>query len=300
MLALESSYLRGSIPSLVTPFRGTAVDYDAYATLVEVQVNNGSHGILVNGPAAEPASLTMDERNRLVAVAAEAVAGRVTIVVATGAQSYAETEALTRFAADDPDVDALLIGTPLSHPPQRGLVSYYKALNAVHDKPWLISHMPSDAELDLTVETASAIDKACPTFVGMNHASADPVLVCDLMNEIGEDFRIFAGLEESSLPLMAVGACGVMNTIGNLCPRPLADMCEAVWDNDLLSARDVYRSLVEVNRAVTFDVNPIPIKYMMKRLGIIPGNEHRLPLVPARTDLEKQLESVLRSAGMIR
>ncbi|MEM1046273.1 MAG: 4-hydroxy-tetrahydrodipicolinate synthase [Pseudomonadota bacterium] len=300
MLTLDKTALRGSIPPLITPFRDGAVDADAYARLIDFQVENGSHGILVNGTTSEPSSLTVEERNRLVDVAVEAAAGRVTVVVATGSQSYAETEALTRHAAGRKEVDALLIVTPYySRPPQRGLVAYYEALNRLHDKPWMIYHIPGRAAVDVKVETAVEIDRTCPTFVGMKHASLDLGFVSDLFEAIGDDLRVFVGLEELSFPMMAVGACGLMNAVGNLSPKPLAELCEAVWRGDLFGARDLHRSLFEINKAVFYDINPIPMKYMMKRLDILPVNEHRLPLLPAGPDLEKRLDGVLERAGLV-
>ena len=80
---------------------------------------------------------------------------------------------------------------------------------------------------------------------------------------------------------MCVGACGLMNAVGNLRPRVLSEMCEAVWRGDLFGARDLHHKLHEINKAVFFDTNPIPMKYMAKKLGIIPANEHRLPMAPA-------------------
>src|SRR5690348_14237216 len=95
---MDISRLKGSIPPLITPFRNGEVDYEAYAAMVEFQVREGSHGILVNGTTAEPASLTVEERNRVVDVAIQAAAGRVPVVAATGSQSLAETELLTNHA----------------------------------------------------------------------------------------------------------------------------------------------------------------------------------------------------------
>jgi 4-hydroxy-tetrahydrodipicolinate synthase len=98
---------------------------------------------------------------------------------------------------------------------------------------------------------------------------------------------------------MAVGACGLMNAVGNLRPHVLADLCDAVWKNDLAQARALHQALLEINQAVFFDTNPIPIKYMMRRLGLLPSNEHRLPNVPATPELEKRLDKVLRRAGLL-
>jgi len=300
MLPLAKDVLRGSLPPLVTPFRNGAVDYDAYAALVEFQASNGSHGIVVNGTTSEPSSLTIEERNRLVDEAVAAARGRISVVAATGSQSYADTEALTRHAAKNSGVDALLIVTPyFSRPPQRGIVEYYRQLNSLHQKPWLIYHIPGRAAVDVKVETVKQIDQCCATFVGLKHASLDLAFVSDVLEEISQDLRIFVGLEELSFPMMAIGACGLMNAVGNLNPRPLAEMCEAVWSGDLFAARRLHRQLFEINKAVFWDVNPIPMKYMMKRIGILPVNEHRLPLVPASADLEKRLDQVLQRNGLL-
>lgn len=300
MLSLDKDQLKGSIPPLVTPFKNGEVDYEAYAGLVEFQIENGSHGVLVNGTTSEPASLSVEERNRVVDVALEAAAGRTQVVVATGSHNYAETAALTEHAAGKAGVDALLIVTPYySRPPQRGMVAYYEELNKLHDKPWMIYHIPGRAAVDIKIDTAKDINAKCPTFVGMKHASLDLGYVTDLFQEVDPDLRVFVGLEELSFPMMAMGACGLMNAVGNLRPEPLAEICQKVWDNDLAGARAMHESLFEINRAVFYDINPIPMKYMMKKLGIMPENEHRLPLVPATSELEKRLDKVLSNIGLI-
>jgi 4-hydroxy-tetrahydrodipicolinate synthase len=296
---MDLSRLRGSIPPLITPFRGGNVDYDAYATMVEFQIREGSHGILVNGTTSEPASLTVEERNRIVDVAIATACARVPIVAATGSQSLAETEALTDHAVRA-GADALLIVTPYySKPPQRGLIDYYLHLAARHDRPWMVYHIPGRTAVSVTLDTLKALRDASPTFVGMKHAVNDLGFASECLTEFGPDFRIFVGLEELSFPMMAVGACGLMNAVGNLRPRVLAELCEAVWKSDIPAARALHERLLELNKAVFFDTNPIPIKYMMKRLGLIPENEHRLPMVPATPELEKRLDSVLERAGML-
>jgi 4-hydroxy-tetrahydrodipicolinate synthase len=296
---VDISRLKGSIPPLITPFRGGAVDYDAYARLVEFQMREDSHGILVNGTTSEPASLTVDERNRLVDVAVQTVGGRVPIVAATGSQSLAETEALTDHAVRA-GVDALLIITPYySKPPQRGLVDYYLRLAERHDTPWMVYHIPGRAAVSVTLDTFKTLKDRSPSFVGMKHAANDLGFVTECLTAFGPDFRIFVGLEELSFPMMAIGACGLMNAVGNLRPDVLARLCDAVWKSDIPAAKALHDRLLEINQAVFFDTNPIPIKYMMKRLGIIPENEHRLPMVPATPELEKRLDGVLERAGLL-
>src|SRR5690606_36255083 len=99
--------------------------------------------------------------------------------------------------------------------------------------------------------------------------------------------------------MMAVGACGLMNAVGNLMPKKLARMCELIWEGKMKEAQKIHYELFEINQAVFFDTNPIPMKYMMKRLGIMPKNEHRLPMMPASKELEKRLDGVLDRAGLL-
>lgn len=299
MISLDPDQLVGSMPPIITPFRDGEVDYDAFADLVAFQIENGTTGILVNGTTSEPSSLTVAERNRQVDVAVEAAAGKVPVVAATGSQSLAETRELTRHAVAA-GADALLIVTPYySKPPQRGLVDYYLDVVDGCDLPWMIYHIPGRTAVGVTLDTLKTISRQSETFVGMKHAVNDLGFVSECLGEFGPDFRIFVGLEELSFPMMAVGACGLMNAVGNLKPRVLADMCQAVFDNDLRRGRDLHQQLLEINQAVFYDTNPIPMKYMMKKLGIIPANEHRLPMVPATPDLEARLDGVLRRAGML-
>ena len=298
-MAAKLDSLKGSIPPLVTPFRNGEVDYDAYAQLVSFQIRNGSHGILVNGTTAEPSTLTAEERNRLVDIAVEVAAKKVPVVAATGSQSLRETRLLTEHAAKA-GADALLIVTPYYiKPPQRGLIAYYLELAAISALPWMIYHIPGRTAVSVTIDTLKELRAKSPTFVGMKHAVNDLGFVSEALSALGRDFRIFVGLEELSFPMMAVGACGLMNAVGNLQPQILSDLCAAIWESDLIQAQALHHQLLEINQAVFFDTNPIPIKYMMKRLGILPANEHRLPMVPATPELERRLDGVLERAQLV-
>lgn len=292
--------VKGSIPPVVTPFRNGAVDYEAYAGLIEFQVAEGSHGILVNGTTAEPSTLTTEERNQLVDIAIETVNGRVPIVAATGSQSLAETKQLTAHAANA-GVDTLLVVTPYYiRPPQRGLIEYYLDVASQHDTPWMIYHIPGRTAINVTLDSMQALREKSLTFVGMKHAVNDLGFVTECFSALGDDFKIFVGLEELSFPMMTIGACGLMNAVGNLRPGVLAEMCQAVWDSDLKRGRELHQRLLEINQAVFYDTNPIPMKYMMKKLGLMPENEHRLPMMSATPELEQRLDGVLQRAGLLK
>jgi 4-hydroxy-tetrahydrodipicolinate synthase len=292
--------IKGSIPPVVTPIRDGAVDYEAYAGLIEFQVAEGSHGVLVNGTTAEPSTLTIEERNRLVDIAIETVKGKVPVVAATGSQSLAETEQLTAHAAKA-GADALLIVTPYYiRPPQRGLIQYYLQVASQHETPWMIYHIPGRTAINVTLDSMKELREKSPTFVGMKHAVNDLGFVTECLSAFGDDFKIFVGLEELSFPMMTIGACGLMNAVGNLRPSVLAEMCQAVWDSDLRKGRDLHQRLLEINQAVFYDTNPIPMKYMMKKMGLMPANEHRLPMMPATPELEQRLDGVLERAGLLK
>lgn len=295
----DLSRIKGSIPPIITPIANGQVDYDAYAGLVQYQVDNGSHGVLVNGTTAEPSTLVVEERNRLVDIAMEVVGGKIPIVAATGSQSYAETELLTQHAVKA-GVDALLIVTPYYiRPPQRGLIEYYLKLAKQHDTPWMVYHIPGRAAINMTLDSFKQLKDKSPNFVGMKHAVNDLGFVSECLGAFGPGFKIFVGLEELSFPMMAVGAVGLMNAVGNLRPNMLVEMCEAVWANDLEKGREIHHRLLEINQSVFYDTNPTPMKYMMKRMGLMPTNEHRLPMMPATPELEKRLDGVLQRAGLI-
>lgn len=299
MIDLASGFLKGSYPPLITPFKDGHVDYDAYQEFVDFQIREGTHGIVINGTTSEPSTLTIEERNKLVDVGMAAAGGRVPVVAATGSQSHAETVTLTAHA-EAAGVDAVMIVTPYYiRPPQRGLVAYFNDLGKRTEKPLLMYHIPGRTAITVSLDTLERIVEATPNFVGMKHASKDLALVSDALVSFGADFRIFVGLEELSFPMLCIGAHGMMNAVANVAPRKVAELYEAVAADDLKRGRRLHFDLWELNQAIFFDTNPIPMKYMMKRLGIIPANEHRLPMLPADEALEKRLDIVLRHAGML-
>ena len=296
---MQLNKIRGSIPPIITPFVNGEVDYKTYASLIEHQIKNGSHGILVNGTTAEPSTLTLDERNKLINIAVEVANGKIPVIAGTGSQSIIETKILTNHAVKA-GVDSLLIVTPYYiKPPQRGLIEYYLELTEKIDIPWMIYHIPGRTAVNVTLETMKILSDKSANFVGMKHAVNDLGFITECLSAFGPDFKIFVGLEELSFPMLSIGACGLMNAVGNLRPNILSEMCEAVWNKNNERGLELHHQLLEINQAVFYDTNPIPIKYMMKKLGIMKNNEHRLPMMPATVELEKRLDIVLRNSGLL-
>lgn len=299
MKTLAPDFLTGSYPPIVTPFRDGKVDLDTYARLIEFQIDNGTHGLVVNGTTSEPTSLTMDERNALVRTAVDVARKRIPVVAQTGSQSHADTVALTE-AATRAGADALMVLTPyFVRAPQRGVVEYFNDIGRRSPLPLLMYHIPGRSAFKVELDTLARIAESTPHFVGIKHAVDDHNFVTRMIATLGSDFRIFVGLEEFTFPMMALGAQGTMNAVANVAPAEVAALCDAVRDGNLAEARRLHFALFDLMCAVFYDTNPIPMKYMMKRMGLLPNNEHRLPMVPAAAELERRLDAVLEKAGLI-
>ena len=290
--ATDFGWLAGSLVPLVTPFRDGEVDLDTFAALVQFQVDAGSHGIVVTGTSGEPSTLTLEERGRLVEVAVTAAAGRVPVVAATGSQSLADTLDLTA-RAERAGADAVLVVTPYYiKPPQDGLVAYLARVADETPLPLLVYHIPGRAGVTMEPASVAKLVAASPRVVGMKHASVDVGYVATVLEQL-PSFRIFCGLEELGYPMLTLGAVGVMNAVGNIAPSVVAEMCDCVANGDHARGRELHMRLLELNRAVFWETNPIPIKYLMKRMGLLRTNEHRLPMTPASAALERRLDALL-------
>ena len=299
MIVLEPNFLRGSYTPVITPFRDGKIDYEKFAELVDRQAREGSHGVVVTGTTGEPSSLTIDERSELVKVAVETISKRIPVVAATGSQSLAETSELTA-QAEKAGADALLVVTPYySKPPQEGLVQYFEEVGRRTDLPLLIYHIPGRSAVSITPSTVAKITERLPNVVGIKHAANDLEFLTEVLTRLGRQFRVFCGLEALSLPMLALGSCGLMNAVGNLAPTLVARLCELVDQEDLAAARDLHFQLFELNQSIFVETNPIPLKYMMARVGLLDTPEVRLPLVTIDRERREILDKVLARAGLL-
>ena len=299
MIELDHNFLRGSYTPVVTPFRDGKVNYEKFAELVDRQAREGSHGVVVNGTTGEPSSLTIDERSELVKVAVETISKRIPVVAATGSQSLAETTELS-LKAEKAGADALLVVTPYYiKPPPEGLVQYFDEVGRRTNLPLLIYHIPGRAAVSITPSTVVKIAERLPNVVGIKHAANDLEFLTEVLARLGRDFRVFCGLEALSLPMLALGASGLMNAVGNLVPTLVARLCELVEQGDLAAARDLHFQLFELNQSIFLETNPIPLKHMMARLGLLDASEVRLPLVAIDRERGKILDEVLTRAGLL-
>ena len=282
--------LRGAYCPLIVPFSDGKIDFDTYGKLIERQIAEGTHGLLVNATSGEPTMLTVEERGQLVEFATKVSNGRRPVCAGTASESFEATATLIdRF--DEAGADSILVVTPFySVPPQRGAVAYFSKLGSRTERPFLIYHIPGRTGFALTVDTLEAIKEQVPHFAGLKNTDTDVGLVAGALGRLGRDFRIFAGLELPTLPMLGVGGCGMMITASNVAPRLVAQFYETFAKGDIDGATALNLKLYPLFRGVALESTPIPVKYMLKRLGVLKANEHRLPLVPASPDVRKHRE----------
>lgn len=294
-----ADHLRGAYCPLIVPFRSGKIDFDTYGALIERQIAEGSHGLLVNATSGEPTMLTADERGQLVEFVVKLSNGRRPVCAGTASESFDTTaELIDRF--DKTGADSILVVTPFySAPPQRGAVSYFAKLGARTERPFLIYHIPGRAGFTLAVDTLAAIKEQLPHFAGLKNTDTDVGFVTGALRRLGRDFRIFAGLELPALPMLGIGGCGMMITASNVAPRLVSRLYETFTQGDIDDAIALNLKLYPLFRGVALESSPIPVKYMLKRLGLLKTNEHRSPLVPASPDVEKQLDKVLAEIGLL-
>jgi 4-hydroxy-tetrahydrodipicolinate synthase len=289
----NAPFLKGAFTPLIVPFTSGAVDYDRYAGLIEWQIEQGTHGLLVNATSGEPTTLTFDEKARLIEVAVKTSAGRRPVVAGIPAESHAEAVSLLA-RAERSGADALVSVTPYYiRPPQRGLIAYFTDLAARTELPFLIYHIPGRAAVSVAAETFEAIAAHCPNFVGLKNTDDDLALVSRLMSRLGQNFRVFGGLESTAFAMAALGGCGTMITTSNVAPKSIARLNDLCIAGKIHEAQQLAIDLDELMAAAFLDTGPIPIKCMMKLMGLIHANEHRLPMMPATPDLEARLAAVV-------
>lgn len=277
-MSLRSAVPRGSYTPLVTPFVGGAVDWEAFEASVERQVVCGSHGVVVTGTTGEPTSLSAAERAQLVRRAVSAADGRIAVAAAVGAMDQATTFELTD-AAVAAGASVLLVVTPgFVKPSQRGLVEHFCAVAARTELPVLLYNIPGRAGTAIATDTVKRVVHRTPNVVGIKHASPDLDVLTELFLDLGSDLHVFCGLESFSYPMLALGGSGLMSAVGNLFPRAVAELCEAVDRDDHVKALELHQTLFDVNRAVFFDTNPVPLKTMLEAHGLGNG-EVRPPLI---------------------
>ncbi len=287
----------GSLVAIVTPFRQGKIDERALAELIEWQIANGTNGIVPCGTTGESATLSHDEHNRVIELTVEVVHRRVPVIAGTGSNSTEEAIALTRHAKQAGVDGALLITPYYNKPTQEGLYRHYKAVAEAVDLPLVLYNIPGRTGVNMLPATIARLS-AIQTIIGVKEGSGSVQQASDVVQLCGDRLTVLAGDDSLTLPMMAVGAKGVITVTANIMPVEMASLVTAFTEGKIEAARRLHFKLSPLFAALFYETNPIPVKEALGLMGKI-DPELRLPLCPMAQDTREKLIRVLKEAALI-
>lgn len=289
---------RGSYVALITPFRNGAVDEDAFQSLVEWQIEEGTHGLVPCGTTGESPTLSHDEHMRVVELCVEAAAGRVPVLAGTGSNSTDEAIMLTAHASKAGADGALVVTPYYNKPTQEGLYRHFRAIHdAVSDFPIMIYNIPGRSVVDMSVATMARLAEL-PNIVGTKDATNDLARPVATRLAIRRDFAILSGEDATALALLAQGGDGCISVTANVAPRQLSEMHDAWQSGGLGRAREINERLLPLHNALFAETSPSPVKYAASLLGLC-DPAVRLPLVEIEAATRRRVEDAMRGAGLL-
>lgn len=289
--------IHGSIPALITPFRGGIVDERAFQNLVEKQIAEGSLALVPVGTTGESATLSHDEHIRVVRLCVEAAAGRVPVIAGAGSNATAEAIHLAKGAKES-GADAMLSVSPYyNKPSQEGLYAHFKAIHDAVDLPIVLYNIPGRSIVDISVETLARLAKL-PRVIGLKDATGDMSRVSRQRAACGADFIQLSGDDGSALGFNAHGGKGCISVTANVAPALCAQMQAAMAQGAYEAAREIDDRLAPLHRALFLEPSPGPVKYAASLLGLC-GDEVRLPILTCSDGVKAQVRDAMKHAGLL-
>lgn len=288
----------GVCTAIVTPFsRSGAVDYDCLAQLIDEQIAAGADAICAVGTTGESATLTPQEHISVVGFCVRYAAGRLKIIAGAGSNSTVNAAALSQ-QMEAVGADALLHVTPYyNKTTQSGLIQHYQYIASRTELPIILYNVPSRTGLSFTSETYQTLSRN-PKINGVKEAGGDLTLVVRTRQLCGDDFYIWSGNDEQTVPMMALGAKGVISVASNLVPGLMSKMTHLCLDGRFEEAANLQIRHRELIDALSMEVNPIPVKSALNLMGRHVGGL-RLPLWDLSPEHEAQLHAVLEKEGLL-
>lgn len=287
----------GSLVALATPFKKGRVDLVTLRRLVEWHIQEGTEGLVPCGSTGESATLSHAEHKLVVEAVVKAARGRIPVIAGAGSNSTHETLDLVRHA-DRVGADAVLLVVPYyNKPTPEGLYEHFRTVARATRLPILLYNIPGRSGINMPPETVIRLARACPTIIGIKEASGSMDYTSALLSVLREKFAVFSGDDSLTLPLLALGARGVISVIANILPRAMQELCQA-WEEGCVSrAQTLHRQMFPVMRALFLETNPIPIKAAMA-LRRLCSSELRLPLTPMSAAARAKLVAALKACPL--
>lgn len=293
---MKTPIFTGSCTAIVTPYRGLTIDYNKMAELLDFQLAGGTSAIVVCGTTGENATQPVSEHEELVDFVARHVNGRMKVIAGVGSNDTM-TSARLATSAKASGVDGILMVTPYyNKTSQRGLVAHFSHVADSVDVPMIVYNVPSRTGIGCTAETYKALSKH-PNINGVKEASGDFSLFSKARALCGDDLYFWSGNDDNTVPMMAMGALGVISVASNIVPQAVSDLCELCLKGDFKAATQLYFKYAELFAALFIEVNPIPVKTALNLIGMDAG-DLRLPLVEMAPETLEKLKKSMLGVGL--
>lgn len=287
--------LRGCGTALITPFKKKEVDYEAFATLVDRQIEAGIDFLVPLGTTGETPCLEDEERIKVLQIAREHSKGRP--VVAGGGTNSLHHTIRSMKMLEPYGVDAFLIVVPYyNKPTQEGQYQYFKAVAESTDKPVVLYNVPGRTGANMSAETTLRLAEI-DNIVAVKEASGNRVQIEEILRNAPEDFLVLSGNDDDTLWMMENGGAGIISVASNIAPAHLAEFVHAAADGDFAKAHELQAALMPLFANCFVESNPIPAKAAMHAMGLI-ENELRLPLVPAQQATYDLMVDTIKRLGL--
>jgi len=288
--------LEGAYTALVTPFnRDGTVDYGKLRALIELQVAAGIHGIVPVGTTGESPTLDFEEHKQVIEVSVEAARGRIQVIAGTGGNATAEALALTRHAIQAGATATLQVTPYYNRPSQEGLYRHFSAI-AELGLPVVLYNIPGRPGREIEVATVARLAKH-PKIVAVKEAGGSVDRVSQLLRACA--ITVLSGDDSLTLPMLAVGARGVVSVASNLAPQPVVRLVQAALKGQWDEAQALHRKFYRLFTDLFLDTNPVPIKAAMAMAGLI-EEVYRLPLCELSAANRQKLAECLKELGLVK
>lgn len=285
----------GAMVALVTPFRRGKVDEKALKRLLDFHLQRKTDVIIPCGTTGESATMSHEEHRAVMSFVVEYVNKRIPVICGAGSNNTEEALGLVKYAQKI-KADGVLVVTPYyNKPTQEGLFKHYSYLAGKADIPMVLYNVPGRTGVSLAPETVARLAKI-PTVVAIKEASGSLAQVDRILQLC--DITVLSGDDGLTLPMMSVGARGVISVTANVVPHLVRDMVHAVFDGNFSLAKKIHRELVPLSDVLFIETNPIPVKTALAMMGKI-RKEFRLPLCVMKKENEEKLRRVLEKMGIL-
>ena len=290
--------LEGSIVALVTPFTADGdVDFEALGRLVDFHLEAGTDAILTLGTTGESSTMTDAEDDAVCAFVVERVGGRIPVIAGSGSNST-QTMLAKSLSYQRLGADGLLIITPYYNKAnEEGIYRHLATVADAVDVPCILYNIPGRTGCSISVRNVERL-AAHENVMAIKEASGSIAYAADIAHILGPDFKMFSGNDDMVVPLMSLGASGVISVWANVQPALVHDMVRAFADGDVARARAIQIAGLPLVHALFSEVNPIPVKEALAQMGMI-GRNYRLPLCPMAEGTRAQLVEAMKGAGIL-